>query len=75
MADETQIDPVVETKEYADGTTATGIAPLPDQSPAEQEASEKESVTLTLEQRFDAVLIWLRDQHGFHLPEHLAPKE
>ncbi|MEX3972243.1 hypothetical protein [Paraburkholderia caribensis] len=26
----------VETKEYADGTTATGVAPLPDQSPAEQ---------------------------------------
>ena len=30
-------------------------------------------VPLTFEQRFDAVLIWLRDKHGFHLPPHLAP--
>ena len=30
---------------------------------------------LTFEQRFDAVLLWLRDKHGFHLPKHLAPKE
>ena len=29
-----------ETKTYADGTTALGIGPLPDQSPAEQEAAE-----------------------------------
>lgn len=28
--------PAVETKTYADGTTATGVAPLPDQSPTEQ---------------------------------------
>jgi len=27
----------VETKEYADGTTATGTAPLPDESPLEDE--------------------------------------
>lgn len=30
---------------------------------------------LTLEQRFDAVLKYLADVHGFHLPDHLAPKE
>jgi hypothetical protein len=30
---------VVETREYADGTSATGVAPLPEQSPAEQEAA------------------------------------
>ena len=29
-----------ETKTYADGTVATGIGPLPDQSPAEQDALE-----------------------------------
>lgn len=26
----------IETKTYADGTQATGVAPLPDESPAEQ---------------------------------------
>lgn len=31
-------DQSVETKVYTDGTSATGIAPLPDQSPAQQEA-------------------------------------
>jgi hypothetical protein len=30
----------VETKTYADGTTATGIAPLPDLSPSEQDAAK-----------------------------------
>lgn len=30
-----------ETKLYADGTTATGPSPLPDQSPAEQDAASK----------------------------------
>lgn len=30
---------MIETKTYADGTVATGVAPLPPQSPAEQEAS------------------------------------
>jgi len=29
---------MIETKEYQDGTTATGTAPLPDVSPKEQEA-------------------------------------
>jgi hypothetical protein len=29
-----------ETKEYSDGTTATGPAPLPDESPAQQDARE-----------------------------------
>jgi hypothetical protein len=29
----------VETKAYADGTQATGVAPLPEQSPAQQEAA------------------------------------
>jgi hypothetical protein len=33
-------DPTYETKTYADGTTATGIAPLPDLSPAEQDAAQ-----------------------------------
>lgn len=33
-------DLTVETKVYTDGTSATGTAPLPDQSPAEQEAGE-----------------------------------
>jgi hypothetical protein len=28
----------VETKEYTDGTSATGVAPLPDLSPAQQDA-------------------------------------
>jgi len=28
---------------------------------------------LTLEDRFDAVLRWLRDIHGIHFPPHLAP--
>jgi hypothetical protein len=28
---------------------------------------------LTLEDRFDAILRWLRDVHGIHLPPHLAP--
>lgn len=31
----------VETREYADGTTATGVAPLPEHSPAEQERAEE----------------------------------
>lgn len=29
----------VETKQYTDGTSATGTAPLPDQSPAQQDFS------------------------------------
>lgn len=33
-------DLTVETKVYTDGTSATGTAPLPEQSPAEQEAGE-----------------------------------
>jgi hypothetical protein len=32
---------VIETKEYSDGSSATGVAPLPDQSPAQQEAAEQ----------------------------------
>lgn len=32
--------PATETKTYTDGSTATGPGPLPDQSPAEQEAAE-----------------------------------
>jgi hypothetical protein len=31
--------PVVETKTYADGTSATGTVPLPEQSPAEQQGA------------------------------------
>lgn len=34
------VEAVTETKTYADGTIATGIGPLPDQSPAEQELSD-----------------------------------
>lgn len=33
-----------ETKTYADGTTAFGLGPLPDQSPAEQEAAESSAL-------------------------------
>lgn len=33
----------VETKHYADGISATGIGPLPDQSPAEREAAQKKT--------------------------------
>ena len=32
--------PVFETKHYADGSSATGVAPLPDKSPDEQKAEE-----------------------------------
>ena len=34
---------VIETKEYADGSSATGVAPLPDLSPDEQAALSKSS--------------------------------
>lgn len=33
-------DQVIETVNYADGSSATGVAPLPDQSPAEQDTAE-----------------------------------
>jgi hypothetical protein len=36
--------PVIETKHYSDGSSATGPAPLPDQSPAQQDASELRGV-------------------------------
>lgn len=86
---------IIETKEYADGTTATGIATLPDKSPAEQDAStgtwvddgagvEYPSSTddyhsgtetpITLEERFEAVLIHLEERFGIHFPAQLAPK-
>jgi hypothetical protein len=32
---------VVETKHYSDGSSATGVAPLPDQSPGQQDAAKK----------------------------------
>ena len=35
-------EPVFETKEYADGSSATGVAPLPDLSPDEQDKAEAE---------------------------------
>lgn len=41
--------PQSESKTYADGTTATGVAPLPDVSPAEQDASLAESLLTDLE--------------------------
>jgi hypothetical protein len=31
---------VTETKQYSDGSSATGVAPLPDQSPAQQDAAK-----------------------------------
>jgi len=65
MTDENVTEPVIEKN--ADGSSATG-----DQSPEESQKGEK---PLTFEQRFDAVLRHLRDKHGIHLPEHLAPKE
>lgn len=35
------LDAEIETKEYRDGTTATGVAPLPDQSPAQKAEQEQ----------------------------------
>jgi hypothetical protein len=45
LPDPVQADPalVVETKHYTDGSSATGVAPLPDQSPAQQDAAENKS--------------------------------
>jgi hypothetical protein len=40
-------EPRVETKTYADGTTATGVAPLPDLSPAEQDEAGNGQSSLT----------------------------
>lgn len=31
---------MIETKEYADGTNATGVAPLPNLSPRQQDAKD-----------------------------------
>jgi hypothetical protein len=42
---------VVETHVYGDGTEATGTAPLPDQSPAEQEADELQALRDALTER------------------------
>ena len=36
---------IVETKVYPDGTSATGIAPLPDLSPAQQDAATAAAAT------------------------------
>lgn len=50
--------PVIETKQYADGSTATGIAPLPDLSPAEQDATAllpRESHLMLLEHKLAAM--------------------
>lgn len=38
----------IQTKKYEDGTTATGVAPLPDQSPAEQDAAKNASEHVNL---------------------------
>jgi hypothetical protein len=44
MAEEQQAKeattPVIETKTYSDGSSATGVAPLPDLSPAQQDAAQ-----------------------------------
>lgn len=45
-------EPVFETKNYSDGSSAPGVAPLPDQSPAQQDAAEQTNSlapTVTLE--------------------------
>lgn len=39
--EEKPAEPVFETKHYADGSSATGLAPLPDKSPDEQKAAEE----------------------------------
>ncbi len=36
----------IETKTYTDGTSATGPGPLPDQSPAQQDAAEENTADL-----------------------------
>ena len=36
---------MIETKEYQDGTIATGLAPLPDASPKEQEALQHRGIS------------------------------
>jgi hypothetical protein len=38
--------PVFETKEYSDGSSATGVAPLPDLSPEQQDASQPSAADL-----------------------------
>jgi hypothetical protein len=38
-----QLSNVTETKTYSDGTSATGTAPLPDKSPAQQDAADKKT--------------------------------
>lgn len=38
VAEDPSLAPNIETREYADGSSATGVAPLPELSPAEQEA-------------------------------------
>ena len=40
----TPSDAGYETKTYADGSTATGLGPLPDLSPAEQEAAQSDTL-------------------------------
>jgi hypothetical protein len=42
---------VVETRVYDDGTEATGTAPLPDQSPADQETDELQALRDALTER------------------------
>lgn len=37
--------PAVETKTFTDGSTATGVAPLPDQSPSQQDAANPDEKT------------------------------
>lgn len=39
MAPKVAAEPAIETKHYSDGTSATGPGPLPDLSPAQQEAA------------------------------------
>lgn len=39
----------IETKNYSDGSSATGVAPLPDQSPAQQESAAEPDVATLLD--------------------------
>lgn len=34
-----------------------------------------ETKKLSLEARFDAFLSWMKTNHGFHVPDEIAPKE
>lgn len=49
------VSPVFETKEYADGSSATGVAPLPDLSPDEQALEEAAAAAAAEAGRLDEI--------------------